>query len=168
MRKQYSTIKWLIAGGVLALLGYLLYHMPWFHWNNGHAVQEKFRTMNGQAPFFRHGFRGEPPGFHHSFQWGALLIKLGLLLAGSLVWAKAKGLARWAGGILAIIVLLSLFNPLVCALIAGIVYLIRRRLNKYGQAAQLTEAVLIPPLGQDYNRAHALDEWEKNITKEDH
>lgn len=168
MKRQHSAIKWLLAGGFLALLGYLLYQMPWFHWNNSHLAHEKLRSMNGHPHFIRGGFRGEPAGFHHSVHWAPILIKLGLLLFGSLLWAKGRGLARWAGGILSIIVMLTLFNPLVCAAIVGVIYLLHRRLNKHGQTGQHPEAMPAPAPQTPYDSAHLLDEWEKNTIREDH
>ncbi|CAH1219236.1 hypothetical protein PAECIP111893_04524 [Paenibacillus plantiphilus] len=166
MKRQYSAITWFLAGGLLAVLGYLLYHMPWFQGAPGHFVQEKYRSMNGHAPFMRGGFRGEP--IHHSIHWASLLLKVGVLLLGGLIWAKGKGMARWAGGILAIIAMLSLLNPLVCAVIVALVYLLHRRLNKHGQTVLLHEPISKPCLQPEYDRAQLLDEWEKNTTKEEH
>jgi hypothetical protein len=175
---------WLVRGIlILAAVVVLALVLKWigmyFHGHQSHG----FGRSGGPGPFgngMRHGgpgpggmlergmFRGHG-GWFHGFGIWLVLVKFGVIMAGVLLWRKARdgGFGKWAGAALVLGGIWSLLPALlaipVIVLVAYLAYKTSKKDRRYTDTPlpqQQQQPIVI-------SQSDVLDQWERDTLKEE-
>lgn len=104
-----------------------------------------------------------------------VFIKIFLLGTFAVVWAKGRGMLKWAGALLTGLSLMSLLTPFWGLVVMILLFLAHGRMNRLKEVYEDTPIVpfhhsvngLNMPMTSSYERGRMLDEWEKRNHKEE-
>ncbi|WP_308635995.1 hypothetical protein [Paenibacillus silvisoli] len=168
-RTGWKMVKWPLFAALAVVV--LIICSGWTH--DVHQVREVHVISRGEGPFMQSRVIHLEQGMHvrqvrESFDLAGMLVKIGLLLIGALLFAKGKSVLKWGGGLLALLALWSLLSlwtiVLAAAAVAVFVYF-RRRLQKNPERGMHASADWLAASAPQHD-VHILDQWERQLTKE--
>jgi uncharacterized membrane protein len=175
--RNRRTLIWLLAGVGALVLALLAMKTAGSFWpmGGGPAVNEYngFRHHGGFPRGFRQWAGPLTRPIEHGTSWlivpfgmFTLLMQVGMLGISIVLWTKASGFLKWAGGIAGALILASLLNPVWAVLLILLaIYVTRRIYNRRSAPAASMPAASAS--AQSYSRGKFLDEWEMRNLKEE-
>lgn len=175
--KQKQGLSWLwigLSAIVIIWLGFKAVSVI------GHLGHNEMPRGFGRGHEFGHrggiyGFRPQGIGLMGMSAFVVGFIKILLLGIFAAVWAKGRGMLKWAGALLTGLSLLSLLTPFLGLVVMILLFLAQGRMKRlkdnYGDmpvvAVDHPVTELRMPMASSYERGRMLDEWEKRNYKEE-
>lgn len=184
--KRNRTLVWILIGFLTLLFSFAALTSVSFAWtvhgasashpifHGGHDWHGGHGRFGFERGFGRGAPSAAPPSIGNGWLYTAasipLLMKIGLLMLGAVLWAKSAGAVKWSGAALSALTLMSLLTPFWGAVIVLLLLYISRRIKKDGADASAGtasdafagQALPVPA----YSRGQFLDEWERNQRRE--
>lgn len=173
-RIKGKSLKWVLLG--LAGAGALIFlaHMLWWNFHGMHSPYEPVRGGFKPGAFRQHGMmmRGYPGAGYDTEASGNtfafLLFKIAFLLIGALLWRIGRNALKWFGAVLFFIGIFTLLPVILAVPVTAFIGYITYRVYRSSRP----ETVMVEPVSTVYRtEVHSnpdmLDEWERNLKKEE-
>ncbi|WP_422659673.1 hypothetical protein ACK8P5_03865 [Paenibacillus sp. EC2-1] len=176
--KQKRGLSWLLIGLLAIVILWLgikavsvIGHVGHNELSRGFARGHEFGHRGGI-------FKARPHLFMGPMSIPALVmvfIKVFLLGTFAVVWAKGRGLLKWAGALLTGLSFMSLMTPFWGLVVMILLFLAHGRMNRLKENYGDMPVVVVDhsvtgmnmPMTSSYERGRMLDEWEKRNHKEE-